>query len=193
MPLRAAWCWFHLAAPLPPSVGRFERAFARFTHLSLYLLLIGKPLAGYFNATGAPPPKPPLFALSRFGNDQAEPWRLEEFEGFGEAARDAQLLPPALHNELGRPIRRRSSLDDAVRRCLVSVPKNRKYRHTVPVIDRIVAPNPARDMPAVKTEKQVQFEASEVQRPVLRPIIPERQHHRTFSAHCCPSRFVVVT
>jgi cytochrome b561 len=45
MLLRALWRWFHPVSPLPPSVGRLERALARLTHFLLYLLLMGMPLA----------------------------------------------------------------------------------------------------------------------------------------------------
>ena len=68
----------------------------------------------------------------------------------------------------------------------MGVAKHREQRHAVAVVDRVVAPHAAGNVPAVEAEKLVEFVAGEIQRPVLRPIIRERQHRRTFSGSSLP-------
>jgi cytochrome b561 len=53
MVFRAGWRWRHPPPPLPPSLGRLEAALVRCTHLTLYLIFIAMPLAGYLNAAAA--------------------------------------------------------------------------------------------------------------------------------------------
>ena len=65
----------------------------------------------------------------------------------------------------------------------MGVAEHREQRHAVAVVDRVIAPNAARDVPAVEAEQLVQFGTGEIQRSALRPIIPQRQHRRTFSGH----------
>jgi cytochrome b561 len=50
---RAGWRWHHPAPPLPLTVTRVEMVLARSTHLTLYVILIVIPLAGYLNAAAA--------------------------------------------------------------------------------------------------------------------------------------------
>jgi cytochrome b561 len=50
---RAGWRWRHPAPPLPLTVTRVEMVLARSTHLTLYVILIVIPLAGYLNAAAA--------------------------------------------------------------------------------------------------------------------------------------------
>ena len=50
MIVRILWRWRHPAPVLPSSLSRLEAALAHLTHLGLYLLFIGMPLAGYVNA-----------------------------------------------------------------------------------------------------------------------------------------------
>ena len=50
MIVRILWRWLHPAPALPPSLTRLEAALAHLTHLGLYLLFMGMPLAGYVNA-----------------------------------------------------------------------------------------------------------------------------------------------
>jgi hypothetical protein len=129
---------------------------------------------------------------SALGEDEAEPG-LEELEGFGQARRGTQPLAPALNKELGRPIWRRGGFYYAVGGRFVGVTKNREQRHAVAVVDRIIAPHAAGNMPAVKAEELVEFVAGEIQRAMLCPEIRECQHRRTFSAHRYPSPFAAVT
>jgi len=53
MLLRAGWRWRHPAPPLPLGLARLEVALARCTHILLYLIFIGMPIAGYVNAAAA--------------------------------------------------------------------------------------------------------------------------------------------
>src|SRR5262249_39584363 len=53
MVFRLGWRWRHPAPPLPPSVGRTERAVARCRHGLLYLIFLAMPIAGYANAAAA--------------------------------------------------------------------------------------------------------------------------------------------
>ena len=46
----------------------------------------------------------------------------------------------------------------------MSVPEHREQGLAVAVIDRVIAPHAARDMPAVETEQLVQFRTREIQR-----------------------------
>jgi hypothetical protein len=73
------------------------------------------------------------------------------------------------------------------------VTEHREQRHSIAVIDCVIAPNPARDVPAIEAEKLVQLEAREIYRSVFRPIIAEGKHRRTIPAHRCPSSFAAVT
>src|SRR5205814_6569059 len=116
----------------------------------------------------------------------------EELQGFGQTRREAQPLAPTLDNELGGSSWCPGGLYDAVGRRFVGMAENREQRHAVAVVDRIIAPHSAGNMPAVEAEKLVEFVAGEIQRPVLRPIIGECQHRRTFSAHRYPSPFAAV-
>src|SRR5947209_16245972 len=116
---------------------------------------------------------------STLREDEAKPG-LKELQGFGQTRRDAQPLAPALDNELGGSSWCPGGLYDAVSRGFVSVAKNREQRHAVAVVDRIIAPHAAGNMPAVEAEKLVEFVAGEIQRPMLCPEIRERQHRRTF-------------
>ena len=50
MIVRILWRWRHPAPVLPRSLARAEAALAHLTHLGLYLLFMGMPLAGYVNA-----------------------------------------------------------------------------------------------------------------------------------------------
>jgi cytochrome b561 len=50
MIVRTAWRWLHPAPSLPSSLTRLEVVLAHLTHIGLYLLFIGMPLAGYVNA-----------------------------------------------------------------------------------------------------------------------------------------------
>jgi cytochrome b561 len=50
MMVRALWRWLHPAPKLPSSLSRLEAGLAHLTHLGLYLLFIGMPLAGYVNS-----------------------------------------------------------------------------------------------------------------------------------------------
>jgi len=50
MIVRILWRWRHPAPVLPRSLTRLEAALAHLTHLGLYLLFMGMPLAGYVNA-----------------------------------------------------------------------------------------------------------------------------------------------
>lgn len=53
MLFRAGWRCRQPAPELPTGIAGYERALAWFTHLFLYLILIGMPLAGYVNAAAA--------------------------------------------------------------------------------------------------------------------------------------------
>ena len=53
MVFRAWWRWRHPAPPLPPTLARHEAALARLTHLTLYVLLLVMPLAGYLSTAAA--------------------------------------------------------------------------------------------------------------------------------------------
>lgn len=108
--------------------------------------------------------------LASFCTYQAEP-RLKEIQRISEAGGDAEPLPPALHAKLGRARRWRRSLDDAVRWRLMGVTEHREQRHSIAMIDRVVAPNAARNVSAIEAEKLVQLTACEIYRPVFRPII----------------------
>jgi cytochrome b561 len=50
MMVRALWRWLHPAPKLPSGLSRLEAGLAHLTHLGLYLLFIGMPLAGYVNS-----------------------------------------------------------------------------------------------------------------------------------------------
>ncbi len=50
MVVRVLWRWRCPAPTLPPTLSRLEAVLARGTHLALYLIFIGMPLAGYVNA-----------------------------------------------------------------------------------------------------------------------------------------------
>jgi cytochrome b561 len=50
MVFRAWWRWRHPPPPLPPTLARHEAALAQLTHLTLYVLLLVMPLAGYLSA-----------------------------------------------------------------------------------------------------------------------------------------------
>jgi cytochrome b561 len=53
MLLRAGWRWRHPAPPLPVGLAPLEVALARCTHVLLYLIFIGMPIAGLVNAVAA--------------------------------------------------------------------------------------------------------------------------------------------
>ena len=128
---------------------------------------------------------------STLGEDEGEPG-LKELQGFRQAGRDAQPLTPALDNELGGASWCPGGFYDAVGGGFMRMAKNREQRHAVAMVDRIIAPHAAGNMPAVEAEKLVEFVAGEIQRPMLRPVIRERQHRRTFPAHRYPSPFAAV-
>src|SRR6516165_7486031 len=113
----------------------------------------------------------------------------KEIQGISEGRANAEPLPPALHGKLGRARRCRRGLNDAVHRRLMSMTEHREQRHSIAMIDRVVAPNPSRHVPAIEAEKLVQLEACEIYRSVFRPIIAEGKHRRTLPAHCCSSPF----
>jgi cytochrome b561 len=50
MVFRAWWRWRHPPPPLPPALSRLEAGLAWLTHLTLYVLLLVMPLAGYSSA-----------------------------------------------------------------------------------------------------------------------------------------------
>src|ERR1700746_1035213 len=104
--------------------------------------------------------------LPGLGQDRAEPG-LKVLQCFGEAVRDAQPLPPALHDKLGRARLSRGRFDDAVSRCFMRVAKNGEQRHPVAMVDRVIAPHAASNMPTVEAEKLVKLMAGEIQRSVL--------------------------
>ena len=53
MLLRAGWRLRYPAPPLPPSLTPIEATLARSTHILLYVIFIGMPIAGYVNAAAA--------------------------------------------------------------------------------------------------------------------------------------------
>jgi cytochrome b561 len=53
MVFRAWWRWRHPPPPLPPTLARHEAALAHLTHLTLYVLLLVMPVAGYLNIAAA--------------------------------------------------------------------------------------------------------------------------------------------
>jgi hypothetical protein len=53
MLLRAGWRWRHPAPPLPVGLAPLDVALARCTHVLLYLIFIGMPIAGLVNAAAA--------------------------------------------------------------------------------------------------------------------------------------------
>jgi len=53
MVLRVGWRWRHPAPPPPLGLARLEVALARCTHILLYLIFIGMPIAGLVNAAAA--------------------------------------------------------------------------------------------------------------------------------------------
>jgi cytochrome b561 len=53
MVFRAGWRWRHPPPPLPPTLARHEAALAHLTHLTLYVLLLVMPLAGYLSTAAA--------------------------------------------------------------------------------------------------------------------------------------------
>jgi hypothetical protein len=108
--------------------------------------------------------------LASFCTYQAEP-RLKKIQRISEAGGDAEPLPPALHTKLGRARRCRRSFDDAVRWRLMGVTEHREQGHAIAMIDRVVAPNTARNVSAIEAEKLVQLKACEIYRSVFRPII----------------------
>src|SRR5215469_14288461 len=78
--------------------------------------------------------------LASFRCDESEP-RLEQLQDLGEAGGDPQSLPSSLNKKLGRAGRSWSRFDDAVGGRFLRVPKHREQRHSIPVVDRIVAPD----------------------------------------------------
>ena len=52
--LRLVWRLTHPAPPLPAHMARWEKLFARATHVGFYLLLIGMPLVGWAIVSASP-------------------------------------------------------------------------------------------------------------------------------------------
>src|SRR5882672_1015096 len=70
----------------------------------------------------------------------------------------------------------------------MGVAKHRKQRQPVAVIDRVIAPYAAGDVPAIETEELIEFGPRKIEGAATRrPKIPERQHCCSFSAHRRPS------
>jgi len=108
-------------------------------------------------------------SLAGLGDDESGAG-LEELQNFGEASRGLQPLPSTLNNELGRARR----FDHAVGWQLVRVAEHRKQGDSVAMVDRVISPIPASDMPAIETEELVQLGPREIHRSVPCPIVSER-------------------
>jgi|SRR5215469_1728833 len=104
---------------------------------------------------------PEIARSAGFSDDEGEAC-LEELQGFREAASDPQLLSSGLHDKFGRPCCRRSGLYDAVGWGFVCVTEHREQSPSVTIIDRIIAPDTACDIPAVKAKQLIQLRACEI-------------------------------
>src|SRR5215471_5584439 len=131
--------------------------------------------------------------LASGGGDQRQ-FAAEEFQRFGKALRHPQPLAPGHHRILRNAGSRWRRLDDRVGGAFMGVAEHGKQRQPIPVIDRVVAPDTARNIPAIEAEKLVELESREVEGPPpRRPKILEKQYRRTLPAHRRPSLLVPMT
>jgi hypothetical protein len=109
--------------------------------------------------------------------------RAEIVERLGQGAAGSHALAAAEDRELGLAADARR-LDDRVQRALVRVAEDREQRLPVAVVDRVIAPNPANDVPAVQAEKLIELLAGKIQRPPnAAAIVAEGQHRRVLAEH----------
>jgi hypothetical protein len=66
------------------------------------------------------------------------------------------------------------------------MPKDREHCAAIAVVDRVVAPHPARHITAVETEQLVDFGAGEELRPVAASIVAQRKDRRARALHRRP-------
>ena len=61
--VRLGWRVTHPAPPLPDHMARWEKVFARATHVGFYVVMIGMPLTGWIMTSDSPRPYPDVWGV----------------------------------------------------------------------------------------------------------------------------------